>query len=278
MSCCGCIRTGEVGLMESFGKFDEVLEPGCYCACLNKNLAGTLSLRVQIIKVSVDSKTSDNALVRVSASVHYRVLKDRCQEAFYRFSNPSAQIQSFASNVIRGQVPKHSVDEIFTLRDEMQKALRGELEERLATYGFEIIATLITDIDPSNDVKLAMSQIQTNARLREASSYAADTDKIKMVKAAEADAEAKRLSGVGLAEQRKAAILGLQSSVRNFSDNVENVSDKDVMALLMMNTYFDAIKDIASTGHNSTIFMPNTTPNSAESTQGMMVALAGNRR
>eukprot|EP00658_Telonema_sp_P-2_P075838 TRINITY_DN6561_c0_g1_i3.p1 TRINITY_DN6561_c0_g1~~TRINITY_DN6561_c0_g1_i3.p1 ORF type:complete len:127 (-),score=56.82 TRINITY_DN6561_c0_g1_i3:219-599(-) len=111
-----------------------------------------------------------------------------------------------------------------------------------------------------------------------ASSYAADTDKIKMVKAAEADAEAKRLSGVGLAEQRKAAILGLQSSVRNFSDNVDNVSDKDVMALLMMNTYFDAIKDIASTGHNSTIFMPNTTPNSAESTQGMMVALAGNRR
>lgn len=280
MSCCFCIHTSEIGIVEDMGKFSATMEPGCHCISITKSLSGRLSLRINILNITVDSKTSDNALVRVKASVHYRVKADRVQEAFYRFSNPAMQIQSFAGNVIRGQVPKHSVDEIFTLRDEMQKALMDELEERLATYGFEIISTLITDIDPSNDVKHAMSQIQTNARLREAASYEADTDKIKMVKAAEADAEAKRLSGVGLAEQRKAAIMGLQTSVCSFSENVNDVSDKDIMALLMMNQYFDAIKDIASTGHNQTVFLPTTSAGTQEATQGMLAAMSagGGRR
>lgn len=263
--------------MESLGKFDSLSEPGCHCMNpFTGNLSGRLSLRIQAVTAKVDTKTSDNALVVVSASIHYKVLPQRAQDAFYKFSNPQEQIKSFAANVIRGQVPRHSMDEIFVLRDEMQKVLKEELEEQMASYGFQIEATLITDIDPSNEVKQAMSQIRTNQCLRMAAVYEGEIEKIKIVKAAEADSEAKRLSGVGLAEQRKAAISGLQSSVSTFAATCKGMQSKDVMSLLMMNQYFDAIKDIAQHGKGSVVFLPGG--GSSEVMQGVMAAQAGSSK
>jgi regulator of protease activity HflC (stomatin/prohibitin superfamily) len=276
MSCCCvyCISTSEVGIVGKLGKFDRIEDAGCHCInpC-SETLQGRLSLRVQQIECRVDTKTFDNALVVIKASVHYKVLHDKIQEAFYKFSNPSEQIRSFASNVIRGQVPKHTVDQIFTVRDEIQKALKEELEEQMATYGFQIEATLITDIDPSNEVKQAMSQIRTNACLRIAAGYEGEVEKIKVVKAAEADSEAKRLSGVGLAEQRKAAILGLQSSVASFSNAVKDMQSREIMALLMMNQYFDALKDIAQQGRGNTVFLPGGT--NVDVMEGVLAAQSG---
>ena len=273
---CFCISTGEMGLVESLGKFDHLADPGCHCIGPTSSMSGKVSLRVQSINCKVDSKTKDNALVLISASVQYKVLTDKVQEAYYKFQNPAAQIQSFASNVIRGQVPKHTIDEVFVIRDEIQKALKDELDEAMASYGFNIIATLITDIDPSNEIKQAMSQINTNARLRIADGYEADTEKLKVIKAAEADAEAKRLSGVGLAEQRKAAVMGLQTSVTSFQENVKDMNAKDVMALLMMNQYFDALKDISSSGRGNVVFLQGNT--GGEVMEGMLAAGAGARR
>jgi regulator of protease activity HflC (stomatin/prohibitin superfamily) len=272
--CCFCVSTAEVGLIENLGQFDRLAEPGFHC--LNpctEALSGRLSLRLQAVDTKVDSKTSDNAIVVVSASIQYKVLPERAQDAFYKFSNQAEQIKSFAANVIRGQVPKHSMDEIFVIRDEMQKALKDELDAQLAVYGFQIVATLITDIDPDDNVKQAMCQIRTNACLRMAAAYEADVEKVRIVKAAEADSEAKRLSGVGLAEQRKAAINGLQSSVTNFSTTCKGMTPKDVMALLMMNQYFDALKDIATHGRGSVVFLPGGGAGS-DTMEGMLAAQA----
>lgn len=272
--CCFCISTAQIGLVESLGKYDRLAEPGCHC--LNpctESLSGRLSLRLQACEAKVDSKTSDNAIVVVSASIHYKVLPERAQDAFYKFSNQAEQIKSFAANVIRGQVPKHSMDEIFVLRDEMQKALKEELDVQLAQYGFQIVATLITDIDPDDNVKQAMCQIRTNACLRMAAVFEGEVEKIKIVKAAEAESEAKRLSGVGLAEQRKAAINGLQTSVTSFSAACTGMQSRDVMALLMMNQYFDALKDIATHGKGNVVFLPGG--GNSEVMEGVMAAQAG---
>jgi regulator of protease activity HflC (stomatin/prohibitin superfamily) len=275
--CCYCISTSEVGIIENVGKYDRVEDAGCHCVnpC-TEALAGRLSLRIQTIDARVDTKTFDNALVVVRATILYKVLQERSHDAFYKFSNPSEQIRSFASNVIRGQVPKHTIDEIFTIRDEMQKTLKEELEEQMASYGFNIVATLITDIDPSEEVKQAMSQIRTNACLRLAAGFEAEVDKIRIVKAAEADSEAKRLSGVGLAEQRKAAILGLRSSLSSFSDGVRDMHAKDIMGLLMMNQYFDALKDIAQQSKGAVVFMPGNGNN--DMTEGILAADAAKKR
>jgi len=275
--CCYCVSTSEVGVIENMGKYDRVEEAGCHA--LNpctEGLAGRLSLRIQAVEARVDTKTQDNALVVVKASIHYKVLPERVHDAFYKFTNPAEQIKSFASNVIRGQVPKHTMDEIFVVRDEMQKALKDELEDQMATYGFQIEATLITDIDPSLEVKQAMSQIRTNQCLRIATGYEAEVTKIRIVKAAEAESEAKRLSGVGLAEQRKATILGLKSSVENFAGSVKDMGSRDVMALLMMNQYFDALKDIAATGKGSVVFLPAST--NTDVMEGMLAAGSGKKR
>lgn len=275
--CCYCISTSEVGVIESLGKYDRVEDAGCHTInCCTEALAGRLSLRIQQVEARVDTKTQDNALVVVKASIMYKVLPDRVHDAFYKFTNPSEQIKSFAANVIRGQVPSHTMDEIFVVRDEMQKALKDELEEQMASYGFQIEATLITDIDPSVEVKQAMSQIRTNACLRLAAGYEAEVNKLRIVKAAEAESEAKRLSGVGLAEQRKATILGLKSSVENFTGSVKDIASKDVMALLMMNQYFDALKDIAATGKGSVVFLPAST--NTDMMEGMLAANSGKKR
>lgn len=275
--CCFCVSQSERGIVENVGKFDRIEDAGFHCLNpFTESLAGRLSMRIQAVDARVDTKTMDNALVIIRATIMYKVIENSAQNAFYKFSNPMEQIRSFASNVIRGQVPKHTMDEIFVIRDEMQKTLREELEEQLANYGFHIIATLITDIDPSNEVKQAMSQIRTNACLRLAASYEAEVEKIKIVKAAEGDSESKRLSGVGLAEQRKAAILGLQSSVAKFSEHVKDMSSRDIMALLMMNQYFDALKDIAQQGKGSVVFLPASTK--TDMVEGILAADSAKKR
>ena len=253
--CCVCIPTSTLGIIEELGKFAYVAQPGL--SCLNpctQSLSGRVSLRVTPIGVDCPTKTKDNVVVSVTVVVQYRVLPNKVEDAFYRFSNPAGQISSYVTNVIRGQVPQHTLDELFLQRDEMQIVLKRELDVQLEKFGFVIVAALICDINPARNVQDAMNQINTNARLKIAQQHKSEAEKYEVVKAAEADAEAKRLSGVGLAEQRKAAILGLQSSVESFSEKVPEMTQKDIMSLLLMNQYFDAIKDIAESGKATTIF------------------------
>lgn len=275
MSCFTCISQMDRGLVEKLGEFDRVLEPGCHCLVpCTEQLSGRLSLKCHAIPIRVDSKTKDNVLVIVKCSVHYEVMPTRVKDAYYRFSNPSGQISSYAGNVIRGQVPKMTVDELFVTRDEIQIALKKELDVHMAEFGFNIVATLIVDIDPIDAIKQAMSQINTNARMRQAMSYKSDAEKIEIVKAAEGEAESKRLSGVGLAEQRKAAVAGLQQSVENFQAGVKGIQAREVMSLLLMNQYFDALKDIATQGRGTVVFTAGDN-GSDGITGGMLAANAG---
>jgi len=263
--CCTCISTGTLGLMENLGKFEEVVEPGliCFNPCTHA-VAGRVSLRVQQLSVDAPTKSKDNVVVTLTVVVQYRVLPQKVEDAFYKMSNPPAQIRSFVTNVIRGQVPQHTLDEIFLLRDELQNEVKKELDAMLEKYGFVLVAALICDIVPAFGVRDAMNQINTNARLKIAQQHKSEADKYEIVKAAEADAEAKRLSGVGMAEQRKAAIMGLQTSVSDFQANVPGMTAKDVMSLLLMNQYFDCVKDIAEAGGKgaNTIFVPHSGSNS----------------
>jgi regulator of protease activity HflC (stomatin/prohibitin superfamily) len=271
--CCTCVSTSQLGLVESLGKFAYVAEPGLNC--LNpctEVMAGRVSTRVTPMSVDCPTKSADNVVVTLRVAVQYRILPNRVEDAFYRFSNPQAQIGSYVINVVRGQVPLHTLDEIFVIRDELQDAIKNELDNQLDKFGFIIVAALICDIIPARDVKDAMNQINTNARLKIATVHKSEAEKMEVIKAAEADAEAKRLSGVGLAEMRKAAMMGLQSSVENFRENVPGMTSQDVMSLLLMNQYFDCIKDIAQEGKGQVVFMPANSQQQSTIAQGMMAA------
>ncbi|GJN16380.1 hypothetical protein PR202_gb03363 [Eleusine coracana subsp. coracana] len=262
-----------VAIKESFGKFDEILEPGCHFLpwCIGKQIAGYLSLRVQQLDVRCETKTKDNVFVNVVASVQYRALADKASDAFYRLSNTREQIQSYVFDVIRASVPKMNLDDAFEQKNDIAKAVEDELEKAMSMYGYEIVQTLIVDIEPDEHVKRAMNEINAgnwhfeqcyalaldSARLRLAANEKAEAEKILQIKRAEGDAESKYLSGLGIARQRQAIVDGLRDSVLAFSENVPGTSAKDVMDMVLVTQYFDTMKEIGASSKSSSVFIPH---------------------
>jgi regulator of protease activity HflC (stomatin/prohibitin superfamily) len=176
----------------------------------------------------------------------HRHPQENAYDAFYRLSDPRGQIQSYVFDVIRSTVPRMELDEAFASKKEIASATMEQLESVMKDYGYEIMNTLVTDLSPDARVKASMNEINASKRLKEASSHKAEADKVQQVKAAEADAEAKYLSGLGVARQRKAIVTGLQSSIAEFSNEVDGVTSKDVMDILLLTQYFDTLKDVGA--------------------------------
>lgn len=257
----GCVQIDQstVGVKEHFGKFSEVVEPGCHYVpwCCGVNIAGLLSLRVQQLDVRCETKTKDNVFVVVVASIQYRAIKDSAYDAFYKLTSPKSQIQSYVFDVVRASVPKMLLDDVFEQKSDIAKNVESELEKAMSAYGYEIVQTLIVDIEPDESVKRAMNEINAAARLRVATRDKAEAEKILQVKRAEGEAEAKYLSGVGIARQRQAIVDGLRESVVAFSHNVPGTTAKDVLDMVLVTQYFDTMRDIGSGSKNSTVFIPH---------------------
>lgn len=253
------IDQSTVAIKETFGKFNAILEPGCHCLpwCIGQQIAGYLSLRVQQLDVKCETKTKDNVFVNVVASVQYRALADKASDAFYKLSNTREQIQSYVFDVIRASVPKMILDDVFEQKNEIAKAVENELEKAMSAYGYEIVQTLIVDIEPDVNVKRAMNEINAAARMRLAATEKAEAEKILQIKRAEGDAESKYLAGLGIARQRQAIVDGLRDSVLAFSENVPGTSSKDVMDMVLVTQYFDTMKDIGASSKSSAVFIPH---------------------
>ena len=127
---------------------------------------------------------------------------------FFQLTDPVSQIQSYVFDVIRSSIPRLELDDAFASKADVAEAVKNQLSALMAEYGYNIVDCLITDLEPDQMVKRAMNQINAEQRKREAASYQADAQKILKVKAAEADAESKYLSGLGVARQRKAVVDG----------------------------------------------------------------------
>ncbi|KAG8634225.1 hypothetical protein MANES_17G021301v8 [Manihot esculenta] len=258
---CGCIQVeqSKVVIREHFGKYDAVLEPGCHCMpwCLGYKVSGKLSLRVQQLDIKCETKTKDNVFVNVVASIQYRALAEKAADAYYKLSNTKAQIQAYVFDVIRASVPKLSLDAAFEQKNEIAKAVEDELEKAMSAYGFEIVQTLIVDIEPDTHVKKAMNEINAAARQRVAASEKAEGVKILQIKRAEGEAESKYLSGIGIARQRQAIVDGLRDSVLGFSENVPGTSAKDVLDMVLLTQYFDTMKEIGASSKSSSVFIPH---------------------
>jgi len=254
-----CVEQSEVAVIEEWGKFKTLARPGVTMLTPCKDsVAGKVSLRIQDMNCLIESKTKDNVFTNLKVSIQYRIIPELVEKAFYSLSDPYHQIEDYVFNGIRGKLPKYNIDEVFLMRSEIAKELKQEIDEQMEHYGYDVVATLITDIDPAQSVKDAMNQIQTASRMKAAAGDKAEASKLEVIKNAEADAEAKRLSGVGLAEQRKAVVAGLQSSIETFKGGVQDLSSHEVMSLLLMNQYFDTLKEVAAYSKGSTIFLPHT--------------------
>lgn len=245
--CLRCIQTQKIGVVEFCGEYTKLVGPGLNfvmwpCA----DITGQLSLRIQQLDVFCETKTKDNVFVNVAVAVQYRVLAEKAYDAYYRLSDPREQIRSYVFDVIRSTLPRMELDEAFSSKKDIADAVLQQLTTVMGDYGYEIMESLVTDLSPDAKVKQSMNEINASRRLRAAASYKAEADKIKQVKAAEADAEARYLSGVGVARQRKAIVEGLQTSVAQFSNEVEGMAAKDVMDILLLSQYFDTLSSVGA--------------------------------
>jgi len=253
------VKTAQVAVITRFGKFLRVAEPG-----LNWKLpyfdtvAGIVSLRVNQITLTMETKTKDNVFVTIPISVQNRVRPEKVYDAYYKLSDPVAQIKSYVEQVILGHVPGMTLDEVFASQSSIAAAVKQELDADMATFGYEIVNVLVTDIVPDAKVKSAMNDINAAQREQVAANARGEAEKILVVKKAEAEAESKALQGQGIANQRKAIIEGLQTSIEQFQKVVDGASSRDVMQLVLVTQYFDTLKSIGESDRTNTLFLAHS--------------------
>ncbi|CAK9137087.1 unnamed protein product [Ilex paraguariensis] len=202
-------------------------------------------------------RLDDNVFVTVVASIQYRAIAEKAADAFYKLSNTKEQIQAFVFDVIRASVPKLELDKVFEQKNDVAKAVEDELEKAMPLYGYEIVQTLIVDIEPDELVKRSMNQINEASRMREAANEKAEAEKILQIKRAEGDAESKYLAGLGIARQCQAIVDGLRDSVLGFSVNVPGTTSKDVMDMILVTQYLDTMREIGASSKSSSVFIPH---------------------
>ena len=250
------VQQQTVAILQRFGKHHRVAEAGLQT--LNPfcdRVVARLDLRIQELNVRVETKTKDNVFVNLRISVQYHI--QNAFDAYYKLSNPKGQIESYVFDVVRAKLPMLTLDQAFEAKDEVANAVKTQLADIMDDFGYAIVKALDTDIDPDSAVKESMNRINAAERLKEAAELEAEADKIRQVKAAEADAESKHLQGIGIAKQRKAIADGLSESAGVVQDNIDGMSAETVMALLLLTQYFDTLQSMADKSSTQTIFLPH---------------------
>jgi regulator of protease activity HflC (stomatin/prohibitin superfamily) len=253
------VQTAQVAIVQRLGKFARIAGPGLnWKTPYLETVVQRMSMKVQQFEVQVETKTQDNVFVQIPVSIQYKVIPEGVESAFYKLSDPVKQIESMVYNVVLGHVPKMKLDDTFLNQADIATDLRDNLDASMKEYGYSIVKVLISDIVPDQKVKAAMNDINAAQREREATVSRAETNKLLLVKQAEAEAESKRLQGEGIANQRKAIIAGLKDSVEDFAKTVPGSTPQDVMQLVLMTQYFDTLKEVAANDHTNTILIPHT--------------------
>ncbi len=251
------IRTAEVGVIERFGKYARTVRPGLRIKWpFIEKVVSRESLRIQQLDVPVQTKTKDNVFVDTKVSVQFQVPdQDAVYDAYYKLTNPLEQIEAYVFDVVRAQIPKLELDQVFVRKDEIAEAVKRELQETMTQYGYHIKTALLTDIDPDAGVKESMNKINTAKRERMAAEELGEADRILKVKNAEADKQSRILQGEGIAGMRKAIADGLRDSIESVTSEEHGVTAMDVIALLNFTNYTDMMKEIGA--QSNTIMVPH---------------------
>jgi regulator of protease activity HflC (stomatin/prohibitin superfamily) len=270
------VQTAEVGVITRFGRYLRVAQAGLnWKVPYIDKVDGRMSLRVNQMSLTMETKTKDNVFVTIPISVQTRVRPEKAFEAYYALSDPEAQIKAYVEQVVLGHVPGMMLDDVFASQSSIAAAVKHELDVDMAAFGYEIVNVLVTDIIPDPKVKSAMNDINAAQRSQVAANARGEAEKILVVKKAEAEAESKALQGQGIANQRKAIIEGLRGSIEDFQRTLGDASAKEVMQLVLVTQYFDTLKSIGEQDKTNTLFVSHA-PGSVQSfSEQIMQAITG---
>ena len=251
------VKQQSAAIIERFGKFVSVRQSGLQLKIpIIDSVAGRLSLRIQQLDVVIETKTKDDVFVRLKVSVQFKVIKDKVYDAFYKLDNPHDQITSFIFDVVRAEVPKLILDDVFLKKDDIAIAVKNELQVAMTEYGYNIIKTLVTDIDPDAQVKQAMNRINASEREKVAAQFEGEAQKILIVEKAKAEAESKRLQGQGIADQRREIARGLEDSVKVL--NGVDINSQEASALIVVTQHYDTLQSVGDSSNSNLILLPNS--------------------
>ena len=251
------VKQQTAAIIERFGRFQSIRQSGLQLKIpMIDRVAGRLSLKIQQLDVIVETKTLDDVFVRLKISVQYKVVKEKVYEAFYKLDYPHEQITSYVFDVVRAEVPKMKLDDVFVKKDDIAIAVKTELNEAMMDYGYDIIKTLVTDIDPDAQVKEAMNRINASEREKIAAQFEGDAARILIVEKAKAEAESKRLQGQGIADQRREIARGLEESVEVL--NKVGINSQEASALIVVTQHYDTLQSIGGESNSNLILLPNS--------------------
>ncbi|MCK7589497.1 SPFH domain-containing protein [Subsaxibacter sp. CAU 1640] len=251
------VKQQSAAIIERFGKFQSIRHSGLQMKIpLIDRVAGRLSLKIQQLDVIVETKTLDDVFVRLKVSVQFVVIKNKVYDAFYKLDYPHDQITSYVFDVVRAEVPKMKLDDVFVKKDDIAIAVKTELNDAMLDYGFDIIKTLVTDIDPDAQVKAAMNRINASEREKIAAQYEGDAARILIVEKAKAEAESKRLQGQGIADQRREIARGLEESVEVL--NRVGINSQEASALIVVTQHYDTLQSLGEETNSNLILLPNS--------------------
>ena len=251
------VKQQTAAVIERFGKFQSIRHSGLQLKIpLIDRIAGRLSLKIQQLDVIVETKTLDDVFVRLKISVQYKVIREKVYEAFYKLDYPHDQITSYVFDVVRAEVPKMKLDDVFVKKDDIAIAVKTELNDAMMVFGYDIIKTLVTDIDPDAQVKEAMNRINASEREKIAAQFEGDAARILIVEKAKAEAESKRLQGQGIADQRREIARGLEESVEVL--NKVGINSQEASALIVVTQHYDTLQSIGGESNSNLILLPNS--------------------
>lgn len=271
------VKQQSAAIVERFGKFVGVRHSGLQLKIpIIDRVSGRVSLRIQQLDVVIETKTKDDVFVKMKVSVQYKVIKDKVYEAFYKLDFPHDQITSYVFDVVRAEVPKMILDDVFEKKDDVAIAVKTELNDAMINYGFDIIKTLVTDIDPDAQVKDSMNRINASEREKVAAQFEGDAQRILIVERAKAEAESKRLQGQGIADQRREIARGLEDSVKVL--NSVDINSQEASALIVVTQHYDTLQSVGSESNSNLILMPNSPQAGSEMLNNMVASFTASNQ
>ena len=271
------VKQQTAAIVERFGRFLVIRQSGLHIKVpLVDRIAGRVSLRILQLDVIVETKTKDDVFVKLKVSVQYKILVEKVFDAFYKLDFPQDQITSYVFDVVRAVVPKMKLDDVFEKKNEIANAVKGELNEAMINYGYDIIKALVTDIDPDSEVKTAMNKINAAERQKVAAQYEGDAARILIVEKAKAEAESKRLQGQGIADQRREIARGLEESVDVL--NGVGINSQEASALIVVTQHYDTLQSIGESTNSNLILLPNSPQAGSDMLNNMVASFSASNQ
>ena len=271
------VKQQTYAVVERFGKFIGVRGPGLQLKIpVFDQVAGRVSIRIQQLDVVVETKTKDDVFVHLKISVQFQIQREHVYDAFYQLQNPHEQITAFVFDVVRAEVPKMILDDVFEKKDEIAHAIQRELKDAMLGYGYDIVKALVTDIDPDEKVKIAMNRINAAEREKLAAQHEGDAQRILIVERAKAEAESKRLQGQGIADQRREIARGLVESVEVL--NNVGINSQEASALIVVTQHYDTLQAIGADANSNLILLPNSPQAGSDMLNNMVASFSASNQ